>query len=145
MNQILKQSFLVHYMEYHSLLTQTWFVSCKWLFRKLSPITLVRFWSIFFTYYFLPIWIQNQKSVSFFSILLHTIAKIFQAVSNVALQWHYTESYYGNLDGGIKFQVHPRGIPPEIEKYGLSIGGGVQAAIEIKKIYCKSEWKITKI
>ena len=44
------------------------------------------------------------------------------------------EGYYGNLDGGIKFQVHPRDEPPMIEMYGLSVASGAQASIDVHKV-----------
>ena len=48
-------------------------------------------------------------------------------------QMFYTESFAGNLDGGIKFQVHPKNVPAEIEKHGSSVGAAMLAAIEVRK------------
>ena len=44
------------------------------------------------------------------------------------------ESFLGNLVGGIKFQVHPRNMPPYIESFGMSVGAAMQASIDIKKV-----------
>ena len=43
------------------------------------------------------------------------------------------ESWEGNLGGGIKFQVHPKHVIPNIEKYGLAVGAGMQANVNIQK------------
>ena len=51
-----------------------------------------------------------------------------------SFQEHYLEGYYGNLDGGVKFQVHPRDEPPMVEMYGLSVPSGAQASIDVHKV-----------
>ena len=40
----------------------------------------------------------------------------------------------GNLDGGIKFQIHPRNEPPNIESFGMSVGASMQGSIDLHKI-----------
>ena len=37
------------------------------------------------------------------------------------------------MDGGFKFQVHPKNVPPQIEKFGMSMAAGMQASVEIHK------------
>jgi len=46
---------------------------------------------------------------------------------------YYLESYLGNLEGGVRFQVHPKNVPHDIESLGVSVGAAMQASVDIKK------------
>ena len=48
-------------------------------------------------------------------------------------QDYYLESHLGNLEGGVKFQVHPKNVPHDIESLGVSVGSAMQASVDIRK------------
>jgi len=48
-----------------------------------------------------------------------------------------SESEQGNLDGGIKFQVHPATELPNVEEHGVSVGSSAQVTVELTKVLFK--------
>ena len=76
------------------------------------------------TMLFFVIW-----SLKTFSLKTFYLRDILQFI----LQESYTEAWEGNLGGGIVFRVHPKDEMPDVERYGLSVGAGMQANIGIQK------------
>ena len=75
----------------------------------------------------------TQTNWNFFTSPSKYIRALVNTYELLYTQERSLEGYYGNLDGGIKFQVHPRNVPPEIERYGLSVPAGMQASIDVHK------------
>jgi len=48
-----------------------------------------------------------------------------------------SESEQGNLDGGVKFQVHPATELPNVEEHGVSVGSSSQVTVELTKVLFK--------